>query len=985
MKISYTTYPLTPARFLKPGRRKWCKKAPKLHLPGFENLAGVIGLLLALGLPALLPAQSVRILSLQIKQPPFPSPYLSDWEFDRQLLTVTVHSERDLQGRLLASISGLDNHVEISSGRDIVLFAGETRVFATPDLLNWGELSYSGGARKIWESGRIPEGQYELCVHIAYEENGVLLETEKECVFFWIMQPQWPVLLTPVEGDSVPAAGAAFVWMPVQWRNASAASTVNYQYRVKIVELLPGQGAEQALTSNYPFFLSSPLSQTSFFLDSPLLESAKTYLWQVQALDLHGIPLGENGGWSEISRFHTYPAGGAAAAASAPLAVKILYPREGQRVSEPFPVFTWEMEGVEDISGLVFQVTFRALKERQAVSEALAKLPLWQKSVSATLQLEYPGDAPEAEDRAQYLLQVAAFNRTGELLGQSPPLRFSIWRNPRIDWLLFQEWERKRRQKSEGEEITLLAETTGSAFGEAERRRIEELGIVIEIIDLPFLQLRGPLTRLNQLADLEFIRMVSLPPPPRLEGRPLDGWDNTSRPLRQATISSGRLAISDMPDCTLLTADRPLPAALCQLPTAPSPLPPANCRLSSAPGQSPAAKIRAAIFDFGFDPVGLRERIPEGRLKYYSFRQDQRIEGPGKREQNHGNACALEFLESFPDAELFLVNFYTPQEFLRALQFAVDSLGVRIISCSISWKDVQDNYDGTSAFSAKIDQILSRKDGFPGERTILVAAAGNFARSHWEGKLIKADGAAALREGRLPIPLKLRHGVRYDFILSWDDWDGHRFDLDLRLLDANQNKIKNSFGQEYKSANRQGANGSAYPRPLERIIGFEPPWPGSNWYYLEILLHAAAGENLSPPHLELYMEPAAEEWKYAPQASSSLAWGLATTAAVITAGAVDYIDSSQGPANIVPPTIRPDFAASGITAHNPASPRGTSYAAPRVAAAFAWIFSVYPDWSKARAVEFLKNRGIKKPLPQPDYPSSRGEIDLEKLKQALGR
>ena len=75
-------------------------------------------------------------------------------------------------------------------------------------------------------------------------------------------------------------------------------------YHLKICEVLEGQTKEQAI-EGYPLHEADLVNQTSYPYpaDAPDLDSGKTYVWQVQAKDPSGSPLGENEGKSEIWAF----------------------------------------------------------------------------------------------------------------------------------------------------------------------------------------------------------------------------------------------------------------------------------------------------------------------------------------------------------------------------------------------------------------------------------------------------------------------------------------------------------------------------------------------------------------------------------------------------------------------------------------------------------------------------------------------------------
>lgn len=624
-------------------------------------------------------------------------------------------------------------------------------------------------------------------------------------------------------------------------------------------------------------------------------------------------------------------AGGAAPATftpDAPTELTLVYPVEGQEVQEPSPQFIWTVSNVDTSYTPTYQVRVWEIPANQLAPTAPAGAPLWEQTVSNTTTLVYPANLPSLQDSRQYFARVDLVDAAGNAVAQSVPVRFSMSRESKVGWELYQAWDDARIAGTNAAAITILAELNTVPLSLANRQRILATGAVIEEEDGPWLQLAVPFTQLNTVAALEFIRLIDLPAPPQLIGLP------SVSAVREEAEGFSSFAV------------------------------PRSSRVQEAP-------VSVAVLEFGFDESAIREILGDRSFQFHSFRQDKRMVGGSAAQAQHGASTVRALVEHLPDeVDIHLVNFSTVLEFLRALEYTVDTLGVQILSCSVSWMHAYDHYDGTSYFAQRIDEIL-------GESPVFVAAAGNFARSHWEADFAPASttGGHQFTPSQDYVDVQLIGGRRYNFLLSWDDWDALDHDLDLQVFDETGQPIYRAPGRPYASANRQETGG--YENPVERIRGFLPPFPGTRSYRLKVQQHRIAEEQTAP-HFELYIYPPPVSASPAPVSGSSLSW-LATTRSVVPVSATDFADGSQGPTN--DDRIGLDFAADGTVLFGGTTQEGTSFAAPRVAAAYALIFSRHPDWTLEQASALLQHVASN---TERDPRYGWGTVDFDALREALG-
>ena len=157
----------------------------------------------------------------------------------------------------------------------------------------WADLAVRGGA--------IPQDRYELCAAIYVEDRAV---SEARCARFIVDAAPPPVLLMPADGALVTDGRVTFSWAP----GLSLRGPSQQSYYVRLAELRRGQTpAEALLTPPHHETVLRGRSQYLYPLGALPLSPGQVYVWQVQALDEQGRPLGANSGRSEIRTFAFLP------------------------------------------------------------------------------------------------------------------------------------------------------------------------------------------------------------------------------------------------------------------------------------------------------------------------------------------------------------------------------------------------------------------------------------------------------------------------------------------------------------------------------------------------------------------------------------------------------------------------------------------------------------------------------------------------------
>ena len=579
-------------------------------------------------------------------------------------------------------------------------------------------------------------------------------------------------------------------------------------------------------------------------------------------------------------------------------------PMNAHTFVEPSPLFAWHAVGADSLGTINYTVALQEITEDGAMQQ------LWERTLTAE-SLPYPTDERVLEQGSRYLFEVAARDSAGTLLARSDAVEFALERNPKLSWDLYNVWDEAIRDGRDTSSVTILTLIRTPRLSAAIREGITRIGGTVELAEGPWVQMRIPFRSLEAIASLPDIRMMTVPAPHVLFNRNGD------------ELAAGH-------NTQLLPSD-------------------STTVRSAAEGDF--SPIDIAVFEFGFDRLQVGASIDMNRLRFHTFRQDNRIEGSSPTDALHGAATVAALAEYLPpSATVHLINFDTEPEFQQALRYAVDELGVKIITCSVSWANAYDHYDGTSAFSRSIAEIL-------GDKAALVVAAGNFAKSHWESQYSDADkdGGHDFAPDSSYLELRLDSKQHYNFLLSWSDWGEPRMDLDLQVLGPNGEPLYDAYGREYASRNVQ--KNAQFVEPIERIRSFSPLYPGVSSYQVRVTSNTEAREK-DRINFELYVYPPPAGSSPEPEARSSLASGLATTNsdAVVPVAATGFSHSSQGPTN--DGRVRPDFATNGSVQIGNNRFEGTSFATPRVAAVLGNVLARNPSWTIKQAIAYLRSYSL---------------------------
>ena len=238
---------------------------------------------------------------------PNPSPFLSDWEerTETVIVTVTNLSQNDRLVKIKAQIfQGSALRAETNTP-DMPIINAEALSTQTVDaefVIPLQSIQLYGTSQDaIVQTGKIPAGNYQICVTVVDAETEQTL-SEEVCRAFNVTSYNPPILILPPDEQTInlrQTPTVMFNWTPV---------TPNFpglfRYVVQVFEVLEGQDPIQALQANRPVLEQDVIGTTQFLwpADIPFLEDGQ-YIWSVRVLDEQDRPITEPDGYAEPFTF----------------------------------------------------------------------------------------------------------------------------------------------------------------------------------------------------------------------------------------------------------------------------------------------------------------------------------------------------------------------------------------------------------------------------------------------------------------------------------------------------------------------------------------------------------------------------------------------------------------------------------------------------------------------------------------------------------
>ena len=239
---------------------------------------------------------SAQTLRAELSISPHPSQRISDWQSRRETATLLIFntSDKNIDVKIDARLSlngSLIAQTKIAQMPVLSIPPGGPAIYYAGDLFPENAISFTGDQKQTTaRTGMLPEGNYELCITLVSVQNFQPL-AQASCRTFSLQKNILPVLLAPEDNNKVISGmekTTLFVWTPLL-----PVSSTPVTYRLRVVEVLTGQNAQQAFLNNIPLFERTVINATQYLWpqEIPAPPTGAMLAWGIQPEDDQGNPL----------------------------------------------------------------------------------------------------------------------------------------------------------------------------------------------------------------------------------------------------------------------------------------------------------------------------------------------------------------------------------------------------------------------------------------------------------------------------------------------------------------------------------------------------------------------------------------------------------------------------------------------------------------------------------------------------------------------
>lgn len=239
-------------------------------------------------------ALNAQQLQLTLIMNPNPSPYLSDWQTRHETVIVSITNTQQnpvavkLKARVLVGgpTGQLIAETKFADMPVLNLPPGATIVSAEEIVPQQAIKFYGGVDQSTVQTGRIPSGNYVLCVELLSAQNQNPL-TPQKCGSFNIQQFIAPQLLNPLNDAQLTMDQLRATVL--RWSRETPPTT-GATAELVVVELQNNQPTWQAVSSNPPVYITQVPGETPQLVwpADVMLPANRTYAWSVRMLDDKG-------------------------------------------------------------------------------------------------------------------------------------------------------------------------------------------------------------------------------------------------------------------------------------------------------------------------------------------------------------------------------------------------------------------------------------------------------------------------------------------------------------------------------------------------------------------------------------------------------------------------------------------------------------------------------------------------------------------------
>ncbi len=260
-----------------------------------------------------LQAQSYPISAINITLPPYPDANTANWGTGTSIFMISA-STKGVYGRIEPSTADSRILVTIKNGGNIMCGAYTSNTAPSANFTTLVKVwNGSNATSLIGKDCTLPPGDYKLCVQ--FFGNGAAGATplsDEKCKAFTIISTeqqiyQAPQAIMPVSGtffsQNDMLRPITFRWTPVVPKPQELTT-----YRLSVWQLMQGQNGSQAIKANQPIFTKDIDNLTQATVSNIITGPCKPlylcdFVWNVQAFNKAGKPIGSNNGTSDIFEF----------------------------------------------------------------------------------------------------------------------------------------------------------------------------------------------------------------------------------------------------------------------------------------------------------------------------------------------------------------------------------------------------------------------------------------------------------------------------------------------------------------------------------------------------------------------------------------------------------------------------------------------------------------------------------------------------------
>ncbi len=318
---------------------------------------------------------------VQFQQLQPPTPFLNDWE-QIPFFRATIQNTTQQLQQFYVELQFRNNHTgeEFSTISYRMQLAPQQMITldntqkGAQGLIDWQATrqrnsGFSTDLTKFLLTGILPEGIYTVCARLLAADGVTEIQKVQPCLTIVIQHPPQPRIVLPQDKSYVSHQQPTFL---IQWVATPPLGTrQQFRYRLRIVEMLPGQAPEQALQSGRVVFSTELVQQTQYLYTvgkDPMLTPYSTYAVEVQqGYQYKGkfIPVGQNNGRSVPVQF-VY--------GEQLSAVTITYPQKGALLTTKQLPLTIQWQGPKLTAPLAYRLVWAPLPA-QADPEGLWNYP----------------------------------------------------------------------------------------------------------------------------------------------------------------------------------------------------------------------------------------------------------------------------------------------------------------------------------------------------------------------------------------------------------------------------------------------------------------------------------------------------------------------------------------------------------------------------------------------------------------------------------